>query len=245
MSTDPSNILIGSGLMYMAETEDSITDTVGTGSDTDTIIVSSVATDDVYNGYVVELTGGSGKGQFRYVWDSIATTNALEVEPDLTTTPASGDGARLWPFTVLDGGFKDDLSIELSEDRYNVEIADALVHVKGVRTRLDVFVRFSMVESTLENLRKALGLPQAQKAAGGSGNNVLFITDEEQTDVVLKFIGNSSDGELKTWIFPKCRLATDLSMVYSKAGEVLIPVVAQVYGWKDGSDYGIGFCIDA
>jgi len=55
-----------------------------------TLATAAVATDDIYNGAVIALTGGTGEGQVRTIIDYVGSTKVAEVDRAWTVNPASG-----------------------------------------------------------------------------------------------------------------------------------------------------------
>lgn len=60
------------------------------------------ATDDLYNGLVVEILGGTGAGQARLVTDYVGSTKVATVTPNWVTNPDSTSVFALQPFARVD-----------------------------------------------------------------------------------------------------------------------------------------------
>lgn len=86
--SDTSSLLIHSGT---AQSGASTTITLDTGAS---------ATDDIYNGSSVLITGSTGVGQTRRIVDYNGTTKVATITPDWTTTPAGTSTFEVWSATV-------------------------------------------------------------------------------------------------------------------------------------------------
>jgi hypothetical protein len=84
------------GGLWIGRTQDDIimdvpaeTGTAQVGSTASTIVLdlTSSASDDYYNGWIIELTGGTGAGQVRTISDYVGGTLTATVTPDWSTTP--------------------------------------------------------------------------------------------------------------------------------------------------------------
>jgi len=70
-----------------------------------TITLRSAAssTNDIYNGQTVQITGGTGAGQRRLIYDYVGSTRVASITPDWITTPDNTSTYKVWPFaSVLD-----------------------------------------------------------------------------------------------------------------------------------------------
>lgn len=84
------------GGLWIGRTQDDIitddpavTDTAQVGSTASTIVLAatSSAVDDFYNGWQIEITGGTGVGQVRAISDYVGGTTTATITPDWTATP--------------------------------------------------------------------------------------------------------------------------------------------------------------
>lgn len=84
------------GGLWIGRTQDDIitddpavTNTAQVGSTASTIVLAatSSAVDDFYNGWQIEITGGTGVGQVRAISDYVGATTTATITPDWTTTP--------------------------------------------------------------------------------------------------------------------------------------------------------------
>jgi len=66
-----------------------VSDTAQAGSTSSTIVLAgtSSAVDDFYNGWIIEITGGTGAGQVRAITDYDGGTVTATISPNWTTTP--------------------------------------------------------------------------------------------------------------------------------------------------------------
>jgi len=154
--------------------------------------------------------------------------------------PVGGGAAA---FTSL-GGFRDGLSINFSEDRLNIESQDSLGFIKSVRTRTELTVTTSLLESTLSNLNLMLrgndgvGVPTATSS--------ISLTAEPADDntTAIKFIGQTSATNLGTWTFSSAVPVLDAELTYSKDSELLIPVTFMCLAVYSGGEWGFGHAYD-
>ena len=158
--------------------------------------------------------------------------------------PPGGGGAA---FTSL-GGFRDGLSINMSEDRVNVESQDSLGFVKSVRSRAEMTITTSLLESTLSNLNFVL---RGNDAAGvpTATTSIQLTADPSDSEpnhaTPMKFIGDSTDGGLKTWTFSSVVPVLDGDLTYSKDSELLIPVTFMCLAVKSAANtWGFGWVLD-
>jgi hypothetical protein len=78
-----------SGKVTLTASEADVSDTAQAGSTSTTIALAagSSATDDVYNGRYITITGGTGSGQLRVISDYVGATKVATVSAAWTTTP--------------------------------------------------------------------------------------------------------------------------------------------------------------
>jgi hypothetical protein len=78
-----------SGKVTLTASEADISDTAQAGSTSTTIVLAagSSATNDVYNGRYIRITGGTGSGQLRVISDYVGATKVATVNSAWTTTP--------------------------------------------------------------------------------------------------------------------------------------------------------------
>ena len=77
------------GKVTLTASEADVSDTAQAGSTSTTIVLAagSSATDDVYNGRYIRITGGTGSGQLRVISDYVGATKVATVSAAWTTTP--------------------------------------------------------------------------------------------------------------------------------------------------------------
>jgi len=152
------------------------------------------------------------------------------------------------------GGFREDLRISFSEERFNLEVADRLAFIKSVRTRLDCFINTSLVEARITTLGFALGTNPASLSTASTGyvaNTVLELlvsdpgSNAQNAAHSHKFVGDDAtdpaSAELITWTFSAAIPNVDTELAYRKDGEVLIPSTFMCLGVDDGSGvFGFG-----
>jgi len=77
-----------SGKVNLTASQAAITGTAQAGASTTiTLAAGSSATDDLYNGLFIELTGGTGSGQVRQITDYVGSTKVATVNAAWATTP--------------------------------------------------------------------------------------------------------------------------------------------------------------
>jgi hypothetical protein len=78
------------GKVTLTASEADVSDTAQAGSTSTTIVLAagSSATNDVYNGRYIRITGGTGNGQLRVITDYVGATKTATVSPAWTTTPS-------------------------------------------------------------------------------------------------------------------------------------------------------------
>ena len=78
-----------SGKVTLTASEADVSDTAQAGSTSTTIVLAaaSSATNDIYNGRYILITGGTGSGQLRVITDYVGATKTATVSPAWTTTP--------------------------------------------------------------------------------------------------------------------------------------------------------------
>jgi len=154
------------------------------------------------------------------------------------------------------GGFREDLRISFSEERFNLEVADRLAFIKSVRTRLDCFINTSLVENRIRGLAMVLGtnaqsLNIGHASAGYDGLSALQLlvsdpgSNAQNQAHSHQFVGDDAtdpaSAELITWTFSAAVPNVDTELAYRKDGEVLIPSTFMCLGVDDGSGvFGFG-----
>ena len=154
----------------------------------------------------------------------------------------STEAATTQAGTFVDmGGFREDLRIRFSEERFNLEVADHLAFVKSVRTRLDCFINTQLVEARFKSLGVALGIA-ANSFMSATGSMELIIG--QLAPKAHKFVGsdatNPASGELISWTFSQAVPNVDLELSFQKSGEVLVPAAFMVLGTLNGAKLGFG-----
>jgi hypothetical protein len=78
-----------SGKVTLTASQADVSDTAQAGSTSTTIVLAagSSATNDVYNGRYIRITGGTGSGQLRVISDYVGATKVATVSAAWTTTP--------------------------------------------------------------------------------------------------------------------------------------------------------------
>jgi hypothetical protein len=78
-----------SGKVTLTASEADVSDTAQAGSTSTTIVLAaaSSATNDIYNGRYIRITGGTGNGQLRVISDYVGATKVATVNSAWTTTP--------------------------------------------------------------------------------------------------------------------------------------------------------------
>ena len=153
------------------------------------------------------------------------------------------------------GGFRDDLRIRFSEERFNLEVADHLAFIKTVRTRIDCSVNTSLVEAKFIPFGVAFGTNPASLTDASSGyapiaGQVELLVQDISSNyhnkgVAQQFVGadatDPASAELITWTFSQAVPIVDMELSYRKDGELLIPAAFMVLGASDGAgNYGFG-----
>jgi len=64
-------------------------------------VATSSAVDDYYNGSLLQITGGTGAGQTRFIADYTGATHTATVDNPFTTAPGTGATYRVLPFSPI------------------------------------------------------------------------------------------------------------------------------------------------
>ena len=128
-------------------------------------------------------------------------------------------GSTSYAWTSM-GGFRDGISINFSEDRVNIESQDSLGFVKSARTRMECTITTSLLESTFDNFNT---LWYGNGLVSTANINLSTVPGNERSSVPIKFVGDSTDGDLKTIIFSAAVPVMDGELTFSKDAELLIP----------------------
>lgn len=85
-----------------------VTGTCQAGSATGTVVLaaSEPAADDTYNGYLIDITGGTGSGQVNYITAYTGATKTGTLIRNWLTTPDATSAYRLTPMRVVAGAVK-------------------------------------------------------------------------------------------------------------------------------------------
>ena len=148
------------------------------------------------------------------------------------------------------GGYRDNLTVRFSEERFNLEVADHLMYVKSARTRMDCFVNTSLVQATLDSLSVAMGGVNGYETRGGevSVTSMELFADDPGA-AAMKFIGGTagtvSTFQLASYVFSQAVPMTDSELSYAKDGETLVPASYMVLGTVSANagagTYQVGF----
>jgi hypothetical protein len=134
-----------------------------------TLDASASATDDLYNGLMIALLGGTGAGQARMISDYVGSTKVATIEPDWTTNPGADSVFVLLPMGEVNIGQVGGTDINVSGDGY--QEVDA-VKVNGgtpmstadINTQVDNALNTAIPDSpTAESINERLD------AQGGGG----------------------------------------------------------------------------
>lgn len=68
-----------------------------------TLDASASASDDFYNNTFIQITGGTGAGQARFISDYVGSTKVATVNANWVTNPSSDSTFIIWPFGTLPG----------------------------------------------------------------------------------------------------------------------------------------------
>ena len=149
------------------------------------------------------------------------------------------------------GGYRDNLTVRFSEERFNLEVADHLMYVKSARTRMDCFVNTSLVQATFDSLSVAMGgisgYETGNRPAGAVSSVELFADDPGAA--AMKFVGatagSASTFSLASYVFSQTVPMTDSELSYAKDGETLVPASYMVLGTVSANagagTYQVGF----
>ena len=151
------------------------------------------------------------------------------------------------------GGYRDNLTVRFSEERFHLEVADHLMYVKSARTRMDCFVNTSLVEATFDSLSVAMGGISGYETGNrpnppGSVSSVELFADDPGASA-MKFVGaaegSASTFSLASYIFSQAVPMTDSELSYAKDGETLVPASYMILGTVStnagAGTYQVGF----
>ena len=148
------------------------------------------------------------------------------------------------------GGYRDNLTVRFSEERFNLEVADHLMYVKSARTRMDCFVNTSLVQATLDSLSVAMGgVNGYETRAGEVSVTSMELFADDPGAAAMKFVGatagSASTFQLASYVFSQTVPMTDSELSYAKDGETLVPASYMVLGTVSANagagTYQVGF----
>ena len=138
-------------------------------------------------------------------------------------------GAAASAITTEIGYTEDGLQLSYSDTQADLEVDEALMPLKAVRTGAEITLSFQMAEATLKNLLYAYGLPAS---AYDEGDETLTIDPAFKVEYSsLKAVGTAPGGKSKTrtYVFPRVSVRGQRQTAIRKGQKVLIPVELAVY----------------
>ncbi len=136
-------------------------------------------------------------------------------------------GAAASAITTEIGYTEDGLQLSYGDTQADLEVDEALMPLKAVRTGAEITLSFQMAEATLKNLLYAYGLPAA---AYDEGDGTLTIDPAFKVEYSsLKAVGTAPGSKTRTYVFPQVAVRGQRQTAIRKGQKVLIPVELAVY----------------
>jgi len=118
-----------------------------------------------------------------------------------------------------DGGVEVEKAVEIFEKMVDQEL-DA---IDVVPTKYSMFVRTTMAEATLENLKIIWNEPEAIVTAGNT--RTLYLGYQQTIpDHLLEFVGSSPEGYTRTYTLYRAKQITSSAHTLQKEDKVVFPV---------------------
>ena len=121
---------------------------------------------------------------------------------------------------VSAGYTSDGVSIDYNVATQDVEVDEKSFPIARTITKETVKITCNMAESSLYNLDKAMAGSILSGAVITLGGGII-------KTMSVRVTGKDPAGNARTWVFSNCTANANVSMKYTKAGKVVVPVTFQ------------------